>query len=76
MSWPGTIENTSDYCSHECIKYNPKFFHSLDDEVLSQTFSDANFVIEKAELFKRDNLPEHIKLDGRENVGLIARKPA
>jgi hypothetical protein len=49
--------------------------HLLDDETIARPFADAGVVIEKVEMYMRKGLPEYLKYDGRENLGLIARKP-
>ena len=53
----------------------PSFFHFLDVETLTRLFTEAGFKIERAEYVRIENLPERSKLDGRENVGIIAVKP-
>ena len=50
--------------------------HFLDPNVLTRTFAAAGFTVEYAEFFRRDDVTEAMALDGRENVGLIARKTA
>jgi SAM-dependent methyltransferase len=76
VRWPGEVENLKEFTTHPVADDNPPFFNFIDDSVLRQTALDVGFVIEKLTLFDRDDLPDHIKYDGRENVGLIARKPA
>lgn len=74
--WPGEIENLSLHTTHAVVADNPPFFNFLDTDVLSQALIERGFKIEKSLLFDRGtNLPDHIKLDGRENVGIIAQKP-
>lgn len=46
----------------------------MDKDVLERLFLEAGFKIEKSE-YVEIALPEDIKLDGRENIGLIAVKP-
>lgn len=72
--WPGHMT--------EVVKYAPLWknrFSSmllLDPDTLSRVFREAGFIIEKAELIARPDLPPRLQLDGRESVGLIAGKPS
>jgi len=75
LPWPGEIEDVASYITHPCVKYLPKFMHFLDDDVLKGLLRSAGFEIENVELFDRGQMPDHIQLDGRENVGIMARKP-
>ena len=61
--------------NHPTIDELPDFFHVLDPEVLRKAFEKTGFIVEKCEFFKRSNLPQYIKFDGRENAILIAQKP-
>lgn len=77
--WPCSLEweDLSAYYSSE-FKKNlsriPKFMNYLDPDILRRVFFQAGFVIEECKFFNRKNIPPYLKLDGRENVGLIARK--
>jgi SAM-dependent methyltransferase len=73
--WPGEIYDTHCLLRHPTAIHLPDFIHSLDQDVLREAFTSAGFVIEKLEVFRRRDCPPAIYLDGRENVGLIARKP-
>lgn len=53
----------------------PQRMNLLDEPTLRRVFLKAGFVIERLELFPRPEFPVDIQLDGRESVGLIARKP-
>lgn len=53
---------------------NPDSFHLLDPDVLRRVFSEAGFIIEQCDFFARNNWPKDAQYDGRESVGLIARK--
>jgi predicted SAM-dependent methyltransferase len=75
VPWPGAIQNVHEYSSHPTINELPDFMHFLDDETVARPFAEAGFVIERVEMYNRKGLPEYLKYDGRENVGLIARKP-
>jgi SAM-dependent methyltransferase len=75
VPWPGAVQNVHEYSSHPTINELPDFMHFLDDETVARPFADAGFVIERVEMYNREGLPEYLRYDGRENVGLIARKP-
>jgi hypothetical protein len=46
----------------------------MDIGVLERVLSQAGLVIEFSGLFQRANFPYEAQLDGRESVGIIARK--
>ena len=73
--YPGEVQDSTKFVSAEEIANTPKFFHFLDIDVLTKLFKDAGFIIETAEYLKIDEVPDHLKLDGRENIGIIAVKP-
>lgn len=49
--------------------------HYLEPEVLAAAFRRVGFVVQRAETFSRPELLGELRLDGREAMGLIARKP-
>ena len=72
--WPGYL---TDVAAHAPIwKDMVSSMLLLDPDTLSRVFREAGFVIEKAEFLARPDLPLRLQLDGRESVGLIARKPS
>lgn len=72
--YPGEVKDVTKIEPEESDNL-PKFFHYLDKEVLRRLFENAGFIIEKAEYLKIDEMPDYLKLDGRENVGIVATKP-
>lgn len=72
--WPGEAYGLPDLCTHPSVRDLPQFLHLLDDDVLSRVFSAVGFVVEQVEMFERRNLPDYLAFDGRENVGLVARR--
>lgn len=74
VPWPGEVENLKKITNHPVVDANPPFFNFLDNDVLAKIAVETGFHIEKISLFDRGELPDHIKFDGRENVGLIAQK--
>ena len=53
----------------------PKQMMVFDKDVLSSLFKNAGLIVEQCEEFARPEFPKDLQLDGRESVGLIARKP-
>lgn len=74
VNWPGEVHGLRELCAHPSVQDLPDFLHLLDSEVLVTCLEEAGFTIERAELFERAGLPDYLRYDGRENVGLIARK--
>jgi SAM-dependent methyltransferase/GNAT superfamily N-acetyltransferase len=73
--WPGWIERIRDYNSHWSVGLLPDSLHVFDDDVLSSAVQRAGFADVQARMFSRTGLPDFCRLDGRENLGLTARKP-
>lgn len=71
--WPGFIDDVPQYCSNRAANL-PLTMHLLDPEVLTRTFEQAGFLVEEAYTFARPEFPPDLQFDGRESVGLIARK--
>lgn len=72
--WPGFVDDVMAIAPERGASLPPKM-HFLDPEVLTRVFTAAGFIVEKAETFARPEFPEDIQLDGRESVGMVARKP-
>jgi len=69
------IDPLRDYNHHWSASLNPSWLHVFDEEILAAAVRDAGFDVDSARLFSRDGLPDFCRLDGRENVALIATKP-
>ena len=74
VKWPGFIEDVMAIAPERGAFLPPKM-HLLDPDVLSRSFANAGFVIEEARMIPRKDFPEDLQLDGRESVGIVARKP-
>jgi SAM-dependent methyltransferase len=72
--WPGEIYGLHEKIDPQWIALYPDFLHMLDQDVLRRAFETAGFKVEKLEVFRRRDLPPEMYLDGRENIGIIARK--
>ena len=55
-------------------QYLPQEMMVFDKEVLTNLFEKVGFHVVKCEEFARPEFPEDLKHDGRESVGLIAKK--
>ncbi len=73
--WPGWVEKIGAYSKHRLLGQMPRSIHLLDEKVLTRLCIDAGLEVERAWLYRREDLPESLFLDGRESVGLVARKP-
>ena len=73
--WPGWVEKIGAYSKHRLLGQMPRALHLLDDAVLARACSGAGLEVERAWLYRREDLPESLYLDGREAVGVVARKP-
>jgi len=73
--WPGLIDDLRRHNHHWSAGLNPPWLHVFDDEVLSSGVRRAGFVVESARMFSRTGLPDFCRLDGRENLAVIASKP-
>jgi len=72
--WPGWIPDVSILQTHRKEALPPQW-NMLDTEVLTRTFENAGFTIERCDFFARPDYPEDLQGDGRESVGCIAVKP-
>lgn len=76
--WPGYIENLTQYCSDSSIGNKlPSSIHHVDQQDVERALINAGFKIELSILLgdEMNELPEGIKFDNRERIGVIARKP-
>lgn len=72
--WPGFIEDIRSYAPERACDL-PDFMHLLDEEVLSRSLLKAGFIIEELRYSAaREEYPQDMKLDGREQIGAIAVK--
>lgn len=78
IRWAGQIDDLSRFSAHPHIYKNlPNQIHHIDLDDLKWVFEKVGFVVKEARYFGEEEgpLPEGIKMDGRERVGLIAYKP-
>ncbi|KTD27949.1 MULTISPECIES: class I SAM-dependent methyltransferase [Legionella] len=73
--WPGYFTNLKNLLEERLRRYVPNKLHFLDEKILSREVERVGFIVEKAELYARQDLPEKAQYDGREGIAVIARKP-
>tara|TARA_R110000868_G_scaffold84822_7_gene239009 strand:- start:379 stop:1128 length:750 start_codon:yes stop_codon:yes gene_type:complete len=69
---PGVINNLQSYLGDKDAGHNPDFFHVFSVDTLQQVFIENGFNIIEARYETSVVYPESMKLDGREDVVLIA----
>lgn len=74
VKWPGLTRNIKDHLPLKYASIIPDFMHFLTPNILTNILTKIGFKIEEAALFARTNYPLEEQLDGREGVGIIARK--
>lgn len=73
--WPGLIDNFPQFMPSELAPNLPRFFHTLDPDILARVCNQAGLTVEQQGFIARiDYLPD-AQDDGREGVGIIAYKP-
>jgi SAM-dependent methyltransferase len=72
--WPGWMAKVSAYSTHRQLSQMPRAIHLLDDRILHRVAEGAGLETERVWLFRRRDLPSGLHMDGRETVGLVARK--
>lgn len=76
-AYPGYIENLSDNTDKELLpnlNIGDVFFF-FDPQTAQRVFEESGFVVEKSRYTALSYHSYSSKLDGRENVGVVARKP-
>lgn len=79
QTFPGYIDDLGAYCNNETMLSNlPNNIMHLDRDDLESTFTGAGFIIKELRYFGEEEgeLPDGIRYQGRERVGLIAFKPS
>lgn len=78
VRWPGYISDLSSFSDHpDIFSQLPNQIHHIDADDLRYAFESAGFVIKEMRYFGEEEgpLPDGIRMDGRERVGMIACKP-
>jgi len=76
--WPGLMEKPVRYLPFKARNENtgPPLMNLLCPEQLQRTAEEAGFVVERCGYIDRPDFQPHGRMDGRENCGLVATKPA
>lgn len=72
--WPGWVVKIGEFSKHRQLGLMPRSIHLLDPDILSRLCGEGGLEVERVWLHRRRDLPVQLTLDGRETVGLIARK--
>ncbi|WP_019215882.1 methyltransferase domain-containing protein [Legionella tunisiensis] len=73
--WPGYFPNLKKLVEKKYADFIPDTLNFLDEKVLSRELGRVGFVIEESYVFARADLPEGLRLDGREGYFTVAIKP-
>jgi len=76
--WPGLmigLENYLPFTPADRSLDGPPFMNLLDPEILTRICTDAGLEVERAGFIDRDDFGGVGRMDGRENAGIIARRP-
>jgi len=71
--WPGWTDKISTYEGTRAQDL-PCWFNAMDKDVLERAVINAQFEIEEITYISRPDYPADVRLDGRENIAIIARK--
>jgi SAM-dependent methyltransferase len=76
--WPGHMEKPINYLPYEPSSddIGPPLMNLLVPELLRRSCEAAGFIVERASFIDRSDFGKAGRMDGRENCGLVARKPA
>lgn len=76
--WPGYMVKPINYLPYtpSSDDIGPPIMNLLDPELLRRTCEQAGFVVDKATFVDRSDFGDQGRMDGRENCGLSATKPA
>lgn len=77
--WPGImigLENYLPYARNNRAIEGPPFMNLLDPEILERICVEAGFKVQRSSYIDRADFGELGRMDGRENAGILALKPA
>lgn len=76
--WPGMMVPPVKFLPYEPSDddVGPEIMNLLDPDLLTRTATEAGFVVEQSDYISRTDFKGLGKMDGRENCGLLATKPA
>jgi SAM-dependent methyltransferase len=77
--WPGImigLENYLPVVPKDRPVHGPPFMNLLDPDLLERTCREAGFDVQRASFIDRSDFSGSGRMDGRENAGILAIKPA
>ena len=76
--WPGAMIKPINYLPFEPSSddVGPPFMNLLDPQLLARCCEEAGFIVDKAGFIDRSDFGDQGRMDGRENCGVAAHKPA
>jgi SAM-dependent methyltransferase len=76
--WPGAMVKPVNYLPYEPSSddVGPPFMNLLDPELLQRSCEEAGFIVDKKSFIDRSDFGGKGRMDGRENCGIEAHKPA
>ncbi len=76
--WPGWMEPAIDFLPYSSSgkSKHPPFMNLQDPDLLARTCTEAGFNVQRATFIARPDFSEKGRMDGRENCGVLAIKPA
>jgi SAM-dependent methyltransferase len=76
--WPGHMEKPINYLPYKPSSddIGPPFMNLLDPQLLTRCCEEAGFIVDKAGFIDRSDFGGNGRMDGRENCGVAAHKPA
>ena len=76
--WPGAMHKPVNYLPYEPSSddVGPPFMNLLDPDLLTRSCEEAGFIVDRASFIDRSDFGDQGRMDGRENCGVAAHKPA
>lgn len=72
--WPGEMRNAKDYVDPSLNNMIPSLVHVLEIDIAKPLFESVGLIVEYCDYYSRPGLPEVCRLDGRENLGIVATR--
>ncbi|MCD6045253.1 MAG: hypothetical protein K0R48_416 [Gammaproteobacteria bacterium] len=73
--WPGHFDNYKGYLDAKYIDKLPDFMNLQSPETLQRATEKQGFKVKELGFCARPDYPDDVRLDGRENIGIICMKP-
>jgi SAM-dependent methyltransferase len=75
--WPGHMEPLTDYLPYTPSgdQVGPPFMNLMSPQLLSRACTEAGFEVVRADWIDRNDFIGSGKMDGRENCGIVVKKP-